>query len=205
MTAATVQRMGGMSRRVEETADSLSSFDTGRLREMLIEAVSATVEQVIRVAAIVRLLEERGESVADMMRGYFPYIRRVAYGQMVPEAVVMFQGQLNVMRRVSLLPLPDQSRIASNEPMSIANIDGDVRLLRPSQMTPREVRQVFADDHTRDPDEQVAWLRSQAASPSTATKLPIQVARGKKGIVVTGSNLFISKSDLKMWLERIGA
>lgn len=177
--------------------------DTTELRTLLVRSLGVTVEQVILMAAIVRRLEELGDDLTDLEISVFPLIRKVAYGQIVPELLVRLQGKPSLLRRAASMPLPDQRGIANGEPLKVIQPGGDHRMIPPLKLTAVETRQVFASDHIRDEAEQAAWLRereqNQPVKPPDSEE--IYLDRKRQGIVVAGR--FISASDLAHYLSQL--
>ena len=135
--------------------------DKDELRRLLVQTLSVTVMDFIRLAAVVRRAEELGDDLSDMEISLVPQLRRIAYDQMLPEVLVRFQGNLRVLRKVASLPLPDQRRIVDGEPCKVMLLNGDHRLVSPLNLTGREVSQVFGPDGLRHEGEQLAYLRER--------------------------------------------
>lgn len=163
------------SEMVESQMKQMQAYDAPRLREELAKAFRVTVEQIVRMAAIIRLLEDRGENLDDIKSSMLGNLRRVAYGQILPDVMVRFQSVPLLLNRVSMLPIPDQQRLLSDEPIKVMILENgktDHRLVRPLKMSKSEIQQVFAGEHLRDDGEQVSWLRNGndlLDSPSSRT------------------------------------
>jgi hypothetical protein len=70
--------------------DDLSVLSTVELRQELIKSLGITADNLVRLAWIVRLLEEKGEDLSDLKLGLLTHLRKIAYGQVLPELVVRF-------------------------------------------------------------------------------------------------------------------
>jgi hypothetical protein len=158
--------------------DELSKLDTATLKDQLTKALKLSAESLKRLATIVRLLEERGEDLSDLKLGLVGYLRQIAYGQLAPEAVVRFGQSPLVLRCVATLPMPDQMRLATGEPVELVvrTVGGTPtkRLADPAKLTRAQLHQVFARDRIRDEAEQLLML-SAAPEPRP---LPVKV-RGR--------------------------
>lgn len=192
---------------LETAVSALSELDTEKLRAELAKAFRVTVEQIVRMAAIIRILEDRGDNLDDLKFGLLGYLRKVAYGQVMPEVVVKLQSAPLLMARVASLPIPDQKRVITEDPIKVTVIDDGVtthRLISPLKMNASEIRQVFARDHIRDESEQISWIRSRPSRAAQSTgNNGIQVDAKRKGIVVTGERVFISRSEMVNLLARV--
>lgn len=145
---------------IESELSRLSSLGNAALRDELVRCMSDTASHLLRLAAIIRVLEERGENLSDLKIGMVRHLRRIAYGQILPEVVVRFGSSTMLIDKIGSLPLPDQRRIASGEPIKLLVGRGDHRMVDPLNMTQDQVRQAFGKDHIRDDAEQAAFLDS---------------------------------------------
>lgn len=178
--------------------------DIATLRKDLIRTLSVTVEQIVRLAAIVRRLEELGDDLSDVELSLLPQLRKVAYGQLLPDLVLELQGRPSLLRKVSALPLPDQRKIATGVPLKVMQGDGDHRLVPPLKLTDSEVSQVLGDDHIRDEGEQASWLRdreSRTRTPEKHNRSEVYVDMKARGIRVL--DVFIPASDLAHYLSQL--
>jgi hypothetical protein len=117
-----------------------------------------------RLAVIVRLLEERGENLADLRIGLLPYLRQIAHGQVLPEVLVRFAQSPWIVRLVSSLPLPDQKKLADGERIELVfrrDTGFDKRLVDPLAMTRDQVLLAFDRNRLRSEEEQVLILEQK--------------------------------------------
>jgi len=189
----------------QEVAAIEQMQDCLELRKMMIDALSLSVEQIIRLAAIVRRLEELGDDLSDMNFTLLPQLRKVAYGQVLPELVVNLIGKPLLLRKACALPIPDQQRIAADDALKVMESGGDHRMVPVSKMSGRDINQVFGPDCIRDDAEQASWLREKAnAKPPTEAKWDrekIYLDRRRQGLVV--GKRFIPASDLAHYLSQL--
>jgi hypothetical protein len=137
----------------------LVAMTTDRLKGELANMLTSTAARLVRLAWVVRILEERGEDLSDLGLNLIPYLRRIAYGQMSAEAVVRFSGSPALMEAISMLPRPDQERIASGANVELVVRRGDkefdTRQCDPARLTRSQFRQIFAKGRVRDRAERV--------------------------------------------------
>ena len=160
---------GNLTQSLEARIKAIRAIkDVKRLKAMLLERLTLHVENVAELAAIIVTLEEQGEDLSEYQIALLPDLRRIGYGQVLPELFVMLHRELEnwstaqkLLRRASRLPIPDQKRIAEGKPIKVMEASGDHRLIQPLKLTTDEIDQVFASDHIRDDAEQAAYLREK--------------------------------------------
>lgn len=179
----------------------VSALPTERLRDELARGLAMTATNLVRLAVIVRALEERGEDLSELHGlGMVAYLRQIAHGQVLPEAVVRFSGYPMLLERVRGLPLPDQKRLTDGETVKLVILtDGrsDHRLADPLKLTRDQVSQVFARDHIRDEQEQRAMLEDRQARPKPSKPVfhgRIRADRERDGIVI--GKTFVPAGDV---------
>lgn len=186
---------------MEGQARALAEMTTEQLRGELARSLELTAAHLVRLALIVRTLEDRGEDLAGLRIHMLPYLRQIAYGQVLPEIVVRFAESPLLIRSISTLPIPDQRSIAEGRPvpMAIRKDDGSVdhRLVDPAYLRREQVAQVFARDRIRPIEEQIVLLeaRGKPREPKPATKGgAVRPDRERGGIVV--GRTFVPLSDV---------
>lgn len=191
--------------RMEQQISELRKLDTEELRQALADEMAVTAERVMRLAAIVRVLEERGEPIEDLRLGMMEYLRLIAYGQLLPEAVVQYHAQPLLLGRVATLPIPDQERIVRGDSIEVIEIDGegksDVRKVPPSKMGRTEIMQVFGRGRIRDISEQRSYLKDHPRKRVTNNQQGVVLDSRRKGITVNG--VFIARGELARYLAQL--
>jgi hypothetical protein len=178
--------------RDDDDLRALAEMSTARLRAELSRVLELTARNLMRLALIVRALEERGEDLSDLRLGLLPYLRQIAYGQVLPEVVVRFAESPMLVRAIAALPGPDQKRLASGEPVSLVVARGehghDIRMADPLKMTGDQIRQVFGKGRLRDEAEQVLMMEGHTGKKGRArlrNKVgSIVVDRRNRGLVI---------------------
>ncbi len=179
------------------------SSDPKWLIEQLQECLSITIHHIITLATIVRRLDECDVEL-KVEFAMLPYIRRVAYGQMVPELLVTLQGEQALLDKVATLPIPDQESIAKNKSLKVMELGGDHRKVPPLCLTKREMSQVFGRGKIRTEAEQIGFLKDEIAKKQLATRPTenaVLVDRKRVGIVVSGT--FVSATDMAHYLGEL--
>lgn len=153
---------------IEKIQQELHELSTVELRDQLAGQLQLTADHLLRLALIIRELEDRGEDLSNFRLGLMPYLRQIAYGQVAPEIVVRYAGFPSLIQRVSRFPMPDQVRIASGEPVPLVVLRGektDVRQVDPLHLTREQLHQVFAQDHIRSVSEQAVIAEQRLLEP----------------------------------------
>lgn len=162
------------------------ALDTAELKRLLASAIDTTASTLLRLAAIVRVLEERGEDLSDLRFGLKTYLRQIAYGHLLPGVVVRFAEYPALMQRVGRLPLEQQRSIADGEPVPVL-VGDDVKPIDPLRMTYDQVLQVFGERGLRDEREQreaIEDRRARQRSRISGRKYHVRVDRNRRRIVI---------------------
>jgi hypothetical protein len=164
--------------------------------------LAITVGTVLKIAAIVKRLEELNFNLRELNVPNLEFFRKVSQGAVVPEVYVNFIGMPAIMRKIASLPVGDQKKITDGKKLKVMLRAGDFVMVSAEEMTNAQSKQVFASDHIRNDSEQAAWLieRDQHAETVTPSD-PIMVDRKRNGIVV--GELFISARELATFLGRL--
>jgi len=187
----------------EELAAIRAMTDTDELRSMLVQSLGATVAHFIRQGAVLRRLEELG---IDLRDGDFeivllPWVRKVAYDQLLPELLVAYLGKLSRLYKLAILTKPEQQRIIADEGMRVMLIDGDVRTVPVSLLTRLEFNQVFGREGIRTDAAQITYLREQQERAVPKAPLPeVLLDRKRQQIHVTGAKV-LTFADLAHYME----
>lgn len=184
-----------------------------QLMETLVELMSITTDSLVRMAAVLRLLEDRGFDLSEIRIGLKDYIRKIAHGQLLPEVVARLQGHDLLLSRVASLPLPDQRKVVEmiddGTPAKVMCWDDQGtthRLVPVLRLGKSEVHQVFAPDHIRDEGEQLSWAskrRWQSRPIGQSNAGPIVLDKKRRCIVVTGESVRLTLKDLNEWAAKL--
>lgn len=156
-------------RETETEIDRWSLYGVDELKQMYVDRLRLTVENLRELAEIARVLEEKGVDISDLETGsgMFPlkYVRLVGHGQLLPDVVLRFMGHSALMRNIAAMPLPDQKRLADGGKVEVAVRRGssfDCRMIDPLSMSPDQIRQTISGGRIHSYAEQIARLESEA-------------------------------------------
>lgn len=176
---------------IERAIQGFESMDSASLRAELSRSLDRTASELVRLAAIVRVLEARGEDLSGLKLGLIGYLRQIAYGRLAPELVVRYAEQPSILRVLGSLPAPDQARVVQGDPVPLVVRVADgtftTRLVDPAKLTRSQVSQVFAGGRIRDEAEQVLRLEGQPATGPRRQVASVYADR-KRGIIRVGRN-----------------
>lgn len=178
------------------------------LEQFQVEVVKG-VKSIIRMAVIIRQLDEQGVEIdgVDVPKRLLAQLRKVAWGQLLPGILVNLRGDPLLISRSACLPIPDQERVLNDEPMPVYVDGGDHRMVPPSKMTKAEIQQVFAKDHIRDATEQIgelAAMREKAVVKRLSDERAssgVKIDRKRNGIQV--GEAFLSATQLALFLAEL--
>ena len=193
---------------VESQIAELQSVDTEALKTQLSLCLDEIASSMLRMAAIVRVLEDRGEDLDALKLQLLPTLRLIAHGQIAPEAVVRFASQPPLLRLISKLPIPDQKRLGSGDAIDVAEYDAHgqitTRRLDPLYLGYRRLRLIIADTHVRTPAEQIAVLQEARTGPQKPRKPRVNaiVADPDKGGLTIGK-AFYSAAEIVSALAKL--
>lgn len=140
----------------------LRPLDSDQLRGVFAACYGKAADALARMATCVKLWEERNEDVSHIPR--LGLYRRIASGQVVPEAVWRF-SESPARDAVTRLPVPDQRRLAT-DPMVPVVEGSTVRMVDLTQVPRNVLSVVVGPDGIRSPEEQLAYLGSRRVTTS---------------------------------------
>lgn len=190
---------------VSQTLESFAQLDNNQLADKLQEAMSLTVRGIITAAAAFKLLDERDAAPDGISASTRRMLLAVAENRLLPELVVDFAGRKRLAGRVELLPIKEQRQLTDDKPVRVCVGGADVRMIRPSQMDDRTLRQVFAQDHIRDESEQRTWLDANPEKPKPSQTRPNITLNKKQGFIEVGGPCRITAGELLDWVQKLTA
>lgn len=157
-----------------------AAMTSDELRTALRSALGVTVAAVRRVAMIWAELESRGEDMSEFRFALSSYMRPVASGRLLPEAVAMLAGQPRKLDRIAALDLYEQRRLVDGGTVAVATADGAVVEKTLGRLTLAETIRVLDGGIVRSPDEQrLAMRRSRAPRPKPGRRPRIVIDKGR--------------------------
>lgn len=189
---------------VAQTLEELSSLDSAKLAERLREAMSLTVRGITVAAAAYKLLDERDAVPDGIGHSTRRMLLAVAENRMLPELAIDFAGRKRLTARAELLPIKEQRQLVDDQPVRVAVGDGDARMVRPSQMDDRMIKQVFAQDHIRDESEQRTWMQTNPVkTPAIAGAFSGIVINKRQGYIEIKQACRMTAGELLDWAKKL--
>lgn len=137
---------------------ALSNLSTEELRQELHSAIGLTARAIAKVAAIWEELTRRGEDLSDVKFALRDYMRDVASGRLLPEAVALLAGRVRTLRLVSELPVETQRSLVAGESVDLLGVDGTVIKKNIAELSWTESARVMRDGHLLSTAEQKVSL-----------------------------------------------
>ncbi len=157
----------------DTTCAEIRDMTPEQRREELRTGFRIIAGHIVRMAAVLRVMEEKGEQFDRKELPYLNELRAIAYGQLLPEAFCRFVEREHVLRAVRRLPPTEQKRLAAGAHVELLVVmpDGTFSELKPDplDLTPAQVRQVFDGDHMRDITAQRPVIHQQIAERQVKT------------------------------------
>jgi hypothetical protein len=146
-----------------------SILTTDEAIDELSRRLGAIVNNLLRAAVLVKIIEDRGTNMDDLRERFgalLSHLRLIAYGQLEPQVVQRFYGKDDLIGRIATLPMPDQRRLANGDTVRVVIFSEDGRTLTnrsldPSKLSKKAMARVFARGRIRDDAEQAAILDEQ--------------------------------------------
>lgn len=93
--------------------EELESLTTERLKYELSSLLGLTAQNLLRLAMVVAVLEDRGEDLSAIKGGFLDLLRKIACGELLPDLVIFFASQPEKLRKASGLPTEQQQEIVN--------------------------------------------------------------------------------------------
>jgi hypothetical protein len=189
--------------------NDLSQLSNDDLLKRLAETFDLTIGCLMRTAALYREAVRRKLDVPQFRAGLLAYIPLISVGTAAPEAVAAFAGYLSILKKITLLPIAEQRRLATGGTVEVAErkADGtfDTRALPFTAIlaTPDRVRLVLGDRCLRTIPEQVAILTAPARTTPTTTVMG-NVSVSKRDKVVRIGKAVAPLADVVAALKAAG-
>ncbi len=150
--------------------------DQVELARIVSESFVVSLERLLVGCVALRRLEELGHDMALVRFRGGNLLKKAAYGQILPEVVLLFLERPSLAAAASNLPIPEQKRIVDNDAFRVMTGDhDDHRMVRPIEMTPAQIRQVFARDGVRTDSQQISWIREKLQREARAAHQDVEV------------------------------
>lgn len=197
---------------LQQTVDRLTTQTTAELAKTFAQFTVDLVDRVIGMAAIVYLYDQReADTKALSLNGRdLAYLRRIAYGQMLPELMVDEKLCLSAKRAASRLPIPDQRKIVEGKPFAVVTFNegewNTERQLRPGEWTPEQARQVISyEGQIRTLAQQRTYIeerQSREARP-IRDEGPVLISERERCIYVSGDRVKLTAKQLLEYAAKV--
>jgi hypothetical protein len=198
---ATIEQLEHTPPQWQPLQRQLREMSEPELRSFLAQRLRFTADNLMEMGMVIREFDQRGIDLSDLRLSLLVYLRRIAYGQTLPEVVALLAGRRDLLQRVAVLPLPEQQRCLDEKGLlvvtgELAGGDFDTRQRQLLDLEPWEVHQVFGPNGIRNEFQQAAWLkgRSVRAAQQPAIERPTYVI--EKNALIVNRPTRLTKRDL---------
>lgn len=137
---------------------------TQALKRRLAHQMELSARHLVEMASIWTELERRGEDLSALRTGLTDYLPKIAAGELDAQAAVMFAGNRQLLRYLCTLPVSQQQRLIEQGSVEIYLPESQqVTPRKLSQLSGREVTQVFGHGLVRSVSEQKQLAQSKAS------------------------------------------
>lgn len=180
----------------------LERMDSQTLLNELRTATAVTASNLVYMSQIWTQLEKRGVDMTPFRNGLLRFLPMIAGGEVIPEAVIKFAGNITLLNQVAKLPLERQAALAGGEPVPVVDAStSTVRERKVEELTAREVKQVFGvNGQVRSVEQQQRLLKH---APRKALVGPKIALSERTGMISVGSQQ-AKLSDLLLILKQHG-
>lgn len=198
---STIEPVTDMPVKWQPLEHRLSQMSEPELRSYLAQRLQFTADNLMEMALTIRELDRRAIDLSDLRVSLMLYLRRIAYGQTLPQVVALLAGRRDLLQRVAFLPLPEQQRCIDEKGLVLVtgqNAGGefDSRRRQILDLEPWEVRQLFGPDGLRNEMQQAAWLKGQVVRAAQQPKIERPTYVIEKHALVINRPTRLTKRDL---------
>lgn len=149
-------------------ANNIKDMDTPCLIGELKRVLTFTVDNIAYLGEIWRELDYRGVDLSAHRQGMGRFLPLIASGQLAPEAMLKFIGNMTILRSIQNLPINEQKKLAAGKKIKIAELtmDGCVtkKEIEAEKLTPAQAKIVFDYGRIRPIDEQENMIAGAISS-----------------------------------------
>lgn len=166
------------------TPDGLGKCSDDEVKNVLKSCFALTVHAIQAAAIAVRELDRRGVDFSDVQVWMIGYIRAVGAGNLSASALMRFAGKRSLLNRIVTLPIQEQERLASGEPVDICISKNDSAKIDPLEMSAEQISLVFPLGKRRSVSEQRAiMLTRDVEKPTPKTRVTIELSEDEYEII----------------------
>lgn len=151
---------------------SIQKMTTPELLKELDSLLTANAANVMRQASVISELRTRGVDTPSISAEYVRMLDKVQAGILLPDVICRFGFRLEVIRKISQLPLRDQAKLVSNPIVNIVRRAGKNKTSVSQEpirnLGAAEISQVFGTNRLRTVAEQETIVAGKADPGSDA-------------------------------------
>lgn len=204
-------RIGAIMAEMLIVQDEMSAKSTPELIEFVKNGLGLNPAHLAKVAEALRLLKKRGVDLAVIGSTLTPWLERMADGRLLPELWCNTFTNPRLLAAAAKLEAADQQLVVADTELPVARLGVETyRLCKPSLMNRRTLQLVFADDHIRGVDAQIAILQqaetaqqADAMRPKSPRDRRIKILKSA-GIIVIGG-VPLTRDDLLRYADQLPA
>lgn len=170
------------------------------------QKLAGAATEFFQAAIALRLAEEKGKDINELRGPTLTMLRRIAYGQLLPELYSRFLAA-RCLHYVAKLSIPEQQSLVNGEKVKLlVRQDGQTTSLDvlADELTVPQAAQVFASDHIRNEAEQARWLVERQAMLRPSREIAgVEIDRRGKRILVSGNQISLSRKALARLLAEL--
>lgn len=85
------------------------------MKSELASLLGFTATTLLRLAVVVNELENRGESMGGIRMGLLPILRKIAAGEILPDAVVLYAGKPGLLKALGKMTIEKQKELVEGK------------------------------------------------------------------------------------------
>lgn len=170
------------------------------LKRRLAHQMELSARHLVEMAGIWTELERRGEDLSALRTGLTDYLPRIAAGELDAQAVVQFAGNRQLLRYLSTLSVSEQQALMDRGSVQLYLPESDQTTSRKlSQLSGREITQVFGRGVIRSPGEQQQIARAKkSVNRVDAEAKKAESMRIHYGVLeINGQRVYVDGQPLK--------
>lgn len=148
-----------------QTATEISALSDDDLRAFVARAVQRTAKDILELAMAWAEMERRKLVMTDLRSGLRDWLPLVASGHLIPEAVVHFNGRVQLLRAISTLKRDEQLALVKGKEIVVVTLEHGAHSstkLRAEQLRQSDITLVFAPGRIRTTEEQIDIIHGRA-------------------------------------------
>lgn len=170
----------------DEELRRIDALSVEELHDELESEFAGINERIVRIAVLVAIYERKGGDITNLRFSGLQLLRRIGLGGTLPSLAMRCWGRQSLLKRLSVLPIPDQEDIEKNNGIKVMElVDGryETRIRPLDEITEQEIAQAVRTDHLATDAEKMAFIRRRESSQPVDD--PMDEAETTERIVLT--------------------